>query len=50
MGQEVYAFIDNLIWIGNRKFSLLVGENSQFPVMVLSSRPKISELIKNNLL
>ena len=28
MQQKVYGFLDNLIWIGNSKFSLLLREYS----------------------
>ena len=28
MQQKVYGFLDNLIWIGNGKFSLLLREYS----------------------
>ena len=48
ISERVYSFLDNLIWMGNRKFSLLLREYSYFPVNVLSTRPKISELIENN--
>ena len=48
MQQKVYGFIDNLIWIGNGKFSPLLWEYWYFPVMVLSSSPKISDLIEIN--
>ena len=40
--QKSYGCFDNLIWVGNGKLSLLP------PVNVLSSRPKISDLIENN--
>ena len=43
-----FGFLDNLIWIRNRKFSVLLREHSYFPVNVLSSIPKISDLIENN--
>ena len=42
------GFLDNSIWIRNRKFSVLLREYSYFPVNVLSSIPKISDLIENN--
>ena len=48
MEQKIYGFIDNLIWIGNDKFSLLLREYSQLGVNVLKSSPKISDLIKNS--
>ena len=35
-------------WIGNDKLSLLLPEYSQLAVNVLTSSPKISDLIKNN--
>ena len=46
--EKVYNFFDNLIWIGNGKFSLLLWEYSQLAVNVLTSSPEISDLIKNN--
>ena len=46
--EKVYGFLDNLIWIGNGKFSLFLREYSKLAVNVLSSSPKISDLIKNN--
>ena len=42
------VFLDNLIWIGNGKFSLLLPEYSYLAVKVLTSSPKISDLIKNS--
>ena len=48
MKQRVYGFLDNLIWIGNGKFSSLLWEDWYFPVKVLSSSPKISDLIESN--
>ena len=47
-GAKIYGFIDNLIWIGNGKFSPLLWEYWYFPVKVLSSSPKISDLIEIN--
>ena len=35
MQQKVYGFLDNLTWIGNGKFSLLLREYSQLAVNVL---------------
>ena len=32
MQQKIYDFLDNLIWIGNGKFSLLLREYSQLAV------------------
>ena len=44
-----YKFLDKLIGIGgNCKFSLLLLEYSKLAVHVLTSGPKISNLIKNN--
>ena len=48
MLQKIYSFWDSLIWIGYGKFSLLLPEYSQLAVSVLTSSPKISDLIKNN--
>ena len=48
MQQNVYDILDNLIWIGNRKFSLFLQEYSYLGVNVLSSSPKIADLIENN--
>ena len=48
--QKFYGFLDNLIWIGHGKFSLLLREYSQSRVNVLSSTLKILDLIKNNFL
>ena len=50
MQQKISAFLDNLIWIGTGKFSLLVREYSYVAGNVLSNSPKISDLTKNNLL
>ena len=33
--QKIYGFLDNLIWIGNGNFSLLLREYSQLAVNVL---------------
>ena len=48
MEQKVDDFLDDLIWIGNGKFSLLLREYSQLGFNVLTSSSKISDLIKNN--
>ena len=48
MQQNIYGFSDNLISIGKCKFSLLLRKYLQFEVNVLSNRPKILDLIKNN--
>ena len=48
MEEKVYDFSDNLIGIGNGKFSFLLPEYSQLPGNVLTSSPKISDLIKNS--
>ena len=36
MQQKVYGFLDNLIWIDNSKFSLLLREYSQLAVNLLT--------------
>ena len=46
--QKVNWFLNNLIRIGNGKFSLLLGEYWELAVNVLTSNPKISDLIENN--
>ena len=46
--KKFMVFLDNLIWIGNGKFSLLLPEYSYLEVKVLTSSPKISDLIKNS--
>ena len=46
MSEKCYGFSDNLISIGNFKFSLLQREYSQLVLNVLSSSPKISDLMK----
>ena len=46
--QKIYGFLDNLIWIGSVKFTILLREYSRSAVNVLSSSSKISDLIKNN--
>ena len=46
--QKVYRFLNNLIRIGNGKFSVLLGEYWELAVNVLTSNRKISDLIKNN--
>ena len=48
MQQKIDGFSDNLISIGNFKFSLLLRKYSKFGVNVLSKRPKILDQIKNN--
>ena len=48
MLQNIYGSLDNLIWIGNGKFCLLLREYWQLAVNVLTSSPKISDLNKNN--
>ena len=48
MLQEIYGFLDNWAEFGTGKFSLLIRKYSQLAVDVLSSSPKISDLIKNN--
>ena len=48
--QKIYRVLDNLICIGNGKFSPLLREYSWLAVNVWSSRPQISDLIKNNFL
>ena len=48
MEQKLYCFLDNLIWIGNDKLSLLLLEYKYLPVNLLSSSPQISDLIKYN--
>ena len=49
MPQKIYGFLDNLAEFGNAIFSLLIREYSQLAVNVLSSSPKFSYLIKNNI-
>ena len=44
------CFMDNLFWIGNGKFSLLLQEYSQLAVNVLKTSPNLSDLIKNNIM
>ena len=46
--QNIDGFSDNLIKVGNGKFSLLIREYSKLTVNVLSSSLKISDPIKNN--
>ena len=48
MERKISGFLDNLIWIGNGKFSLLLGEYTWFPVNGLWSSPEISDLVENN--
>ena len=45
--QGAYGFLNNLIRIGDGKFSPLLRELSQLPLNVLTSSPKVSYLIKN---
>ena len=49
MQQEIYGLLDKLVEFGNVKFSLLLREYLQFAVNVLSSSPKSSDVIKNNI-
>ena len=49
MSQKICGFSDSLIYVGNAKFSLLIREYSSLGVKVLSSSPKISDPIENNL-
>ena len=46
--KKIYDVLDNLIWIGNGKFSLLLPEYSQLAINVLTTSLEISDLIKNN--
>ena len=46
--QNVFRFVDNCIWIGNGKLSVLWPEYSSSAVNVLKNSPKISDLIKND--
>ena len=46
MGQKVYGLLDDLIFIGKGQFSLLLREYLYLAVNVLTSSPKISDLIK----
>ena len=48
MQQKFDGFLDNLIWVGNGKFSLLLREYAQFPGNMLSTSPKIWNMIENN--
>ena len=48
MRQKVYGLLDDLIFIGKGQFSLLLREYLYLAVNVLTSSPKISDLIKNN--
>ena len=50
MRQKVYGLLDDLIFIGKGQFSLLLREYLYLAVNVLTSSPKISDLIKNNFL
>ena len=46
--QNVFDFLGNCIWIGNGKFSLSWWKFSSSSVNVLTSSPKILDLIKND--
>ena len=46
--QNVFAFLQNCIWIGNGLFSLSWWKYSSSSVNVLTSSPKILDLIKND--
>ena len=46
--EKIDGFLDNLIWIGNRKVSLLLWEYLRLAVNVLTKSPEISDLSKNN--
>ena len=48
MQQNIYGFSDNLISIGQIKFSVLLWKYLQFAVNVLSKRLKILDQVKNN--
>ena len=48
MKQNVFDFLDNCIWIGSSKFSLLWREHSSSAVNMLTSSPEISDLTKND--
>ena len=48
MQQNIYRFSDKLISIDKFKFCLLLGKDLYFAVNVLSNRPKMLDLIKNN--
>ena len=48
MQQKVYDILDNLIWICDCKFSLLLQDYSYLGANVLSSSHEISDLIENN--
>ena len=47
MLQKIQGFSNNLIYVGNGKFSVLIREYSYFGVNVLSGSPKISDPIEN---
>ena len=49
ISQKIFGFSDSLIYVGNANFSLLIREYSYFGVNVLSSSPKISDPVENNL-
>ena len=46
--RKIYGFLDNLIWFGNGKFSLLLREYSELAVNMLTSSRKMWDLIKKN--
>ena len=46
--QNVFRFVDNCIWIGNGKLSVLWPEYSSSAVNLLKNSPKISDLIEND--
>ena len=48
MEEKVYGFLDHLICIVKGKFSLLQPEYTYLAVNVLTSSPKISDLIQNS--
>ena len=48
MHLKTYCLLDNLIRIRNGKFSLLLHQYSYLGVNMLTSSPKISDVIKNN--
>ena len=46
--EKIYGFLDNFIWVGNGKFSLLLREYSFLAVNLLTNSAEISDLIENN--
>ena len=48
MSQKIDGFSDNLIYVGNGKFSLLIREYAKLAVKVWSSSLKLFESNKNN--